>query len=268
MSFIQELNKSRYSPNSGLYLDEKNKALVTPKNAKGIGGFVFDIPDRDEITLESDITDHYTEDNSFLNDHKVEKPIIIVLSGFVGELVYKPTEGELKAQEVTNKLSAVSGFLPEFTSGGTQLLNQAAQIVTGAITAVNQVIGRTKNIVSVLGGETQEETLQQKAFNTLEALWRSQDLMTCLTPWRYFENMVIRRISFRQDGDTEEITDITVELKEIRTATIKITDFDNDINPPRSDVQEGEVEEQGIIRGQSSDWRDKSFLKILSEVGQ
>jgi hypothetical protein len=89
------------------FLDGSNSAVLRPKSAEGIGGFVFDIPDNESVQLQSDITDHYTESNSFLNDHIVRKPIILTLSGFVGELVYRSPAGvEGAVQEVNNRLEA------------------------------------------------------------------------------------------------------------------------------------------------------------------
>ncbi len=40
-----------------------NKYIVKPKNAKGIGGFVFDYEGETNVTFQADITDHYLETN-------------------------------------------------------------------------------------------------------------------------------------------------------------------------------------------------------------
>ena len=51
-----------------------------------VSGFLFDVKGRDELTLASNITDHYVENNSAIQDHIALKPITIRLNGFVGEL--------------------------------------------------------------------------------------------------------------------------------------------------------------------------------------
>ena len=88
MSFTNIVQKA----NSGIsnatgFLDNKANTLLKPKSAKGISGFLFDVPDTESLTLSADITDHYTENNSYVNDHIVRKPTTVNLSGFIGELV-------------------------------------------------------------------------------------------------------------------------------------------------------------------------------------
>jgi hypothetical protein len=266
MSFTQDKREGAFSPaDSASFLDNKSTALVAPKSTKGISGFVFDIPDTDELSLQSDITDHYTEDNSFLNDHIVRKPVMVTLAGFIGELVYTPNEIDRAIQELTGRLSVVSGYLPDYTTGGQQIINGAAQRAVSAASQINQAISKTQNLVSVFTGESQEETKQEKAFNTLYALWQSQEVMTVLTPWKFLESMVIERISFMQTGESEQISDITVTLKEIRTATVKTTDYENDIDPPRVDVQKAETEEQGGIRGEEEELASWFYQGFINE---
>jgi uncharacterized Fe-S center protein len=65
------------------------QAIVKPEDFKGIAGFVFDVITLDSIELSSDITDHYIEDNTAINDHIALKPEIIRVEGLVGELKYE-----------------------------------------------------------------------------------------------------------------------------------------------------------------------------------
>jgi len=63
-----------------------NKFVVKTASSFGISGFVFDIREDENITLKADITDHFVEDNSTIQDHISLKPIKISLRGFVGDL--------------------------------------------------------------------------------------------------------------------------------------------------------------------------------------
>lgn len=244
--------------NSRNFLDDKANVLLKPKAAEGISGFIFDVPDAESINLSSEITDHYTEDNSFLNDHIVRKPIKINLSGFVGELVFRAPSGvEGAVQELNNRLESVEAYAGDLTPGAVQKAQQAVQKAQATVSAINQTLDKVQNVVGFFDGEGQEETLQQKAFNNLYALWRSAEFLTVQTPWRYFDNMVIQDITVQQDGESEAITDIQVTLKEIRVAQTKTVNYDENIFPVREQLQAGEEEDQGIIRGQE---RDTSFL--------
>ena len=259
MSFVQSApaNKTDFN-NSQDYLDTRTDTILQPKTAEGISGFLFDIPDGENINLNSEITDHFTENNSFINDHIVRKPITITLNGFIGELVAKPPEGVFgDAQEIANRLTVIDGYIGEYTAGGAQIVQRAVQTVQSVVSGINQLADKAQNLIDLFDGETAEETKQQKAYRDLYALWKSATFVTVQTPWEYFGNMVIQNIAFRQNADSKSITDISVTLKELRIAEIQTVDYDQNQFPPRVQVQEGEEEDQGIIRGQDE---DVSFL--------
>ena len=240
------------------YLDERANALLSPKTARGISGFVFQIPDTEEITLTSDVTDHFTENNSFINDHVVNKPIQVTLTGSIGELFFERPRGLAgAAQAIQNRLETVEAYLGDRTPG----FVQDAQAIIGqaqtAISAINQTLDRVQNVVGLFEGEGPEETLQQLAYQELFALYRLRSIVTVQTPWTYYDSMIITSISFRQNVDSEEITDISVSLKEFRVAQIQTVAYDDDLFPPRSDLQETSAEDQGTIRGIE---RNSSFL--------
>lgn len=241
--------------NSGIsdgrsYLDNKANTLLGLKSGKGISGFLFDVPDRDSINVDWDITDHFTESNSFLNDHKVKKPVIITLTGFIGELVFRSPAGvEGLVQEISNRLETVEAYLGDYTPGAVQEAQRVVQQAQSAISAINQTLDKIQNVIGFFEGEEPEETDQQKAFNQLNALG-DQVILTVQTPWSFYDDMTIQALSFTQDGETEEMSDISVTLKQIRISDTKTVDFDQNQFPIREEVQSGPEEDQGNIRGQ------------------
>lgn len=243
------------SANSGIsdarsYLDNKANTLLGIKSSKGISGFLFDIPDRDSIKVDWDVTDHFTESNSFLNDHKVKKPIIITLTGFVGELVFRAPAGvEGLVQEISNRLEVVDAYLGDLTPGFVQDAQRVVQQAQSTISAINQTLDKAQNIIGFFEGEGLEETAQQKAFSELNALG-DEIILTVQTPWNFYDDMTIQSLSFTQDGESEQITDISVTLKQIRISETETVDFDQDQFPIRELIQSGPEEDQGNIRGQ------------------
>lgn len=248
------------STNAGIsnvrdYLDTKVDSILKPKAADGISGFVFDVADSDDLTDESEVTDHWTEDNSFLNDHIVQKPIKITLSGFIGELTYQRPKGiEGALQELGNRLELVDAYLGDYTPGFVQQAQGIVSQAESVVSQVNQTLDRVQNIVSALDGETAEPTAQEKAFRELFALKRAKEIVTVQTPWGYFDNMIITMISYSQDSETRSITSITVSLKEVRFAEVKTTSYETDLFPPRVNTQEEEKKDIGRIQG-----REESF---------
>jgi len=236
------------------YLDGSNSAILRPKSAEGIGGFVFDVPDTESLSLASDITDHFTESNSFLNDHIVRKPIILTLTGFIGELVFRAPAGILGAvQELDNRLETVEAYAGDLTPGAVQTAQRVIGQAQATISAINQTLDKVENVVGLFDGEEAGLTLQQKAYNALFSLWKEYSIVTVQTPWQFFRSMAIQSVSFTQNAESQEITDISVTLKEMRIADNKTVDFDQDQFPPPVQIQEGAEEDQGIIRGEERD---------------
>ena len=258
MSFVAQPQTAPGSSDSQTYLDTKTSTILKPKSAEGISGFIFDIPDTENVNLSADITDHFTESNSFLNDHIVIKPDLITLSGFVGELRFKPPEGIAgQVEEIQNRLQIVPAYLGDLTPGAQQIAARIVGSVQTVISGINQTVDRVENLVGFFDGVDAEETQQQKAFNTLDALRRNGEVLTVQTPWKYYDSVMIQNISFRQDGVSEDISDISVTLKEIRIADIKTVDYDQNQFPPRVDIQAAEEENQGIVQGRDE---ESSFL--------
>lgn len=242
------------------YLDNKSAAIIKPKSAEGVSGFVFDIPDNEKLNLDSDITDHYTESNNFINDHITKKPIVITLSGFIGELVYRGPEGIAgDIQEINNRLETVEAYLGDYTPGGLQAAQRIIQQTQTAVSAINQLEGKIKNVVGLFDGVEPGDTLQQKAYKELFALWKSSALVTVQTPWDFFESMAIKNISFTQNAESKEITDISITVKEMRFSETRTVSFDQNQFPVPVAVQESPDENNGIAGEEAQDFASTLF---------
>lgn len=251
MSFETIPQKSNSgTTDSRSYLNNNANTLLRPKGLKGIGGFLFDIPDQDQISLNWNITDHFTESNSFLNDHKQKDPRIVTLTGFIGELVFEKADGiEGDIQALSNRLETVEAYLGDGTPGAVQNAQRVLQQAQSAVSAINQTLDKVGNIAGFFSGDGPEETLQQLAYKNLASLG-DEVFMSVLTPWAFFDDMSIIGLSFSQNGETDQITDISVTLKQIRVSDTKMVDFDQDQFPPREEIQSAPEEDQGDIRGQ------------------
>ena len=97
------------------------------------------------------------------------------------------------------------------------------------------------------------------AYKTLFALWKTRELVTVQLPWAYFDTMIIKGVSFTQNAESKEITDISVTLKEMRFAEIKTVNFDQNILPPASEVQEAPEEEGGLVGEEEKDLSSSAF---------
>ena len=233
-----------------------NGAAVTvlqPKGAKGIAGWVFDIPTGESVDLESDVTDHYTENNSFVNDHIVNKPERVMLSGLIGELVYRLPNGVLGAlRNVSGRLAQLSALGGNYTPGFIQTAQGLVSKAQSTANTINRYINTAQNtakaVTSLFGPQ---QTKQQKAYNQLHTLWAQKTIFTVTTPWAYHPAMVITAVGFKQDQNQNDYSEITVTLKEFRFAETKLTTFDGgDLSNPTA-IQKTESTPQGPA-GQSN----------------
>lgn len=257
-------NLNRGISDARRFVDERADALLVPKTAEGIGGFLFDIPREDSIDLITDVTDHFTENNSFINDHVVNQPIRLRLSGFQGELIFERPRGIAgAAQQIQNRLETVEAYLGERTPGAVQRAQEIVGQAQSAIATINQTLDRVQNVVGLLDSPSAPEpTRQERAYRDLRGLWGARTPVTVQTPWAYFTSMIITSVGFVQSEESEDYSDITVTLKEFRVAQTQTVAFDEDLFPPRPQIQDAPAEDQGNVRG--VDQRlDESTLSIV-----
>ncbi len=74
--------------------------------------FLFNYEGENTITLESDITDHYAEDNTALNDQIALRPELITTHGFIGELNDISPEILDPLKLLAEKLTVINAYTP------------------------------------------------------------------------------------------------------------------------------------------------------------
>lgn len=230
-----------------------NLMLVTPNkntgyqptsiNGQWVGdAILFNYEGEQSASMESDITDHFIENNSSINDHISLKPETITTQGFIGELsdITPGVIGELKrlAQE---KLIIMSAYTPAISTAALLAINQAQLIYdvgnnvvssVNALSSINQsttILESSTEAQSFINsnGLTQtnaNQTKQQVAFQAFYGYWRDRTLFTVQTPWAIFENMAIKTMRASQDAETRMITDFEITFKMMRFASTKKTD--------------------------------------------
>lgn len=206
-----------------------NKYIVSPLNAFGIGGFVFDVEGETSVTLTTEITDHFVEDGTTIQDHIAVKPKRVTLKNYVGELTYKQY-GKSSASEfiekAVQKLTTVSAYLPKITdmakqvwenkgsleslSGVSGLINNAE---LGSINKVSDLYASVKNMVG-------PQTKQAQAYMFFKAMMEGKILTSVQTPFEFMSNMAIESITAVQEEGSKYISSFSVTLKEIRTAEL------------------------------------------------
>ena len=222
-SSLQSAVASPFNPltliaNGRGYLDTlANKFILKPTNAKGIAGFVFDYEGETTVNLQAEITDHYSEQNTFTNDHAALKPARIVLRGYVAELALTPANGVLGALATLQaKLTTLPAILGKYTPAIIPKIAILTSKATNVVNTIDTDISRAQNLVGLFVGSQVAPTKQEKAYQQLYSLWSTNQVFTLATPFTYFQSVMIESITMTQDETTKEWSEISVTVKEVR----------------------------------------------------
>ena len=169
------------------------------------------------VSLESEITDHWVENNSPIEDHIGLLPEQVTVHGYIGEVNNVLPTFAAPFQQIANALPVVQAFSPQISLTA-QLALQAAQ--TG-YQAVQNIANLAIPAWGSINGQGQpNQTKQQMMFTQFYGYRQNRMLFKIQTPWAIFENMAILSLRAIQDESTRMITDFHVVFKKIRKAQV------------------------------------------------
>lgn len=229
-----------------------NKFVVSPIVNLGIAGFSFDIFEEHKSEQTAEITDHYVEDNSTIGDHIAIKPLKFSLRGFVGELVDTTATPKSSVAELAEKLTIINSYLPVVTGAAKQVNNLLTSNKASTADAVGQSIGTGVDLFQAYQALNPPDTRQAKAYNFFQALFKAKQLVAVDTPFGFISDMAIENVISIQ-ADNAYISDFSVTLKEFRTASTQLVDFDTKKNQGRAGNQKSETVDQGTANGAQRD---------------
>lgn len=174
--------------------------------------FLFHYEGEQEVSLESDITDHYAEDNTTFQDQIALKPEIVNTNGFIGELNNVTPPALEPAREAVDRLTAIAAFQPGLSVTAQLAYNAAFQAYQAATNIANAAVNAWKNITGAEGTQTE----QAAAFQQFYGYWADRTLFTVQTPWGVFEDMAIQVVRAIQDGETESFSTFEISFKKMR----------------------------------------------------
>ncbi len=190
-----------------------NMFMKAPPGAReGISDFRFDIIQEHTMEQSADITDHYAEDNSFIQDHIAFKPKKITLKGLICELTDSSSIVSSSINKLATSLPSAIPFVGNNVRNTVRkYANTAQSLYNSAKSAYDQVM----NYYELYKGIAPEPTKQELNYKFLETYMKMRRLFIVITPWGTYNNMAIETIRVTQTDSLGQ-TDITVVLKEYR----------------------------------------------------
>lgn len=186
--------------------------------------------------IESDITDHWVENNTSVQDQIALKPEIITTRGFIGELNNVLPAFLQPLQTIANTLVTVDSYVPQLSVTALIAYNQALLLYQNAESIAQSAVGAWSSLAQSGGSELGSagsgvfqsganivQNKQQIMFQQFYGYWNTRTLFNVQTPWAIFTNMAIKSLRAIQDAETRMITDFEVTFKKIRTASTQVT---------------------------------------------
>lgn len=221
------------TPNLIGYQPQNGSSLLNQTPVQTPPSLVFNYEGEQTVILESDITDHYVEDNTAVQDQIALRPEIITTHGFIGELNDIAPIPLQVLQTAASKLTVVSAYLPVLSvtallayTEATLAYEVAASAVNSAVSAWSSINGGSGSTVLNLSSSISTSALQSKQavyFQQFYAYWKNRVLFTVQTPWGIFANCAIKTLRAIQDETTNVITDFDVSFKVMRFAQTIVT---------------------------------------------
>lgn len=232
----------------------QKQAIVRPDNPpKGISGFLFDLPEEDKFTRESDITDHFAENNTPLHEHWAVRPEMITLQGIVSEI--KENQSAVSKVEVTiDPLPEAEELDPDYSQAAIEAIY--SDELNSDLT--NDAASKANSLYELYKNRTPSTAAQISAFQYFYNLQDSRQLCSVETPWGIFNDMAIQSITAIQGESTKSQTQFIITFKAMKFAD-EPTFYVGKL-AGRAVAQGSDTEEGGNKAGTTHKDGDNSFL--------
>lgn len=216
------------------------EAIINIFGAWGIAGFKFQCPETETINLQNDITTHYVENNSPIQDHIASKPVELTLTGFQGDYFYSLHKIESALSEVVSGVAIIASLMPKldaFTqqakariellkknqidrvAGNNKILKGLLEKTSGV---PQYLIANGVDLFKIFQNLYKLKSAQTRAFLFLEALRNSRLLFSVETSWKRFDNMAVQSITCTRDNNAD-ITGFTAKLMQMDFTSTKVS---------------------------------------------
>ena len=207
---------------------------------------LFDIIKSDSLSMQADITDHYVEDNTAVQDTMAIKPIEITLSGFVAEKVYDRSLMVTGAIEnAFSKIAPISALIPPISSYANVVVNASRYVES----SINRYINSFKNIKDIFNkNKSTPASKQEQVYQALRDLRDNRTIVTVKTPYGTFDNMLIQDVHIEQ-GDSTSVSDLNVTVKEYNSVATQLVNVNTKKYAGRVAQQKAITENLGKVQG-------------------
>lgn len=204
------------------------RVVLAPKGVQQIGAFAFQYKGDDVVTMDNDVTDHWLEDNTAVQDHIGVRPTMVTLRGFVSEL---SLSGSLLStistalNSVQTTLTRATAYTGSYTPGTLVSMQKSITQAQNIAIQIEQAVARAAQLASFFPTGA-VLTKQQSAYFQLSSLRLARIVFTVFTPFQVFNNMTIVSLKAIQSEKTKTMSDFIVVLKQLNFSDkISVADY-------------------------------------------
>jgi negative regulator of replication initiation len=189
----------------------------------GIAGFTTLARVRDNISRTREAPVTYLEDGSHVNDHIINKPVIVNIEGNISNVHVKPSPALESIREIETLVGEVAQYLPSRTQSQISRVAGITADVQSRIDQADSAIRTAQKVadrVGYTGPGAQEgpaKTNIEDFIDKIEGILNSDVLIKIDGPVRTYNNMCITSFEYTLDNTSEAIN-FSLEAQQLRFA--------------------------------------------------
>ena len=171
-----------------------------------IGGFTAGVRIEESIILESEVPDSPLENGSVASDHMINKPVVISITGVIGDIDLKPVPVVDEAIRVNQNIGSISVLIPPRTQNQISTINGLAVSVYDIAKRVDGLVSAGEQVFSIYKPNQSQPAFKQ-FFIAINQLRAAKALIDIETSFGIYKNMAIISTSLpRSIGQQRDLT--------------------------------------------------------------
>jgi hypothetical protein len=205
------------------YLNTKlreSTGVVSDNQKIGIGKFTLDVRVKEDVIRTMAVPTTPLEDGSFANDHVIENPLQLQISGEVSNVRYQESEIQSVYKRSVQQIGVVTKYLPQQTRSqvnkSLELANSARQIIR----KIDDVIADGEQILGMFGNRSADKLPTDIFMEEMELLQQSKQIIIIQAQGRVYKNMILTSVTATRDNKTNGSLTYKIVAQEIRFAEV------------------------------------------------
>lgn len=256
------------------FLDQaiNRERLSYPLQEIGIGGFKLFARVSDSLTLNAENPINFVEDGTPLNDHRIQRPEVITISGSIGDVYRSPESLVNRFQSLTDNLGVITQYTPQLTSVQATKALQIADQIDNRLSEIEGVVTKGTPFNSIFGNQdTNSKPLGEQFIDTIESIHYGNQLISIEMAYRIYDNMSLRSVIIERDNTSNGIN-FSIEAERFRIADLSFVEVEKITKAPAKSVaKQAETEkDKGVQEGKQAtenDLNQSALREVLNTLG-